>query len=139
MTLEECYKAMDGDYAEVLSRLENEDTIKKVMLMFLTDDSFDKLYTSMMEKRYDDAYADAIGVKGITGNMGFGGLYRCICDIVEALKIRKSMFARCTDEDLNNLMLRAKKNYDKTIAAISEFKKENTVKKRKSKQRRDNN
>lgn len=121
MTLDECYEAMGGDYSEVLERLRSEELIKRVIIMYLTDDSFDKLCSSLSERRYDEAYADAIAVKGVSGNMGFGGLYRAVSDVIEALKIRNFAFARCTDEDLDYLLCTAKDNYNKTIAAIKAF------------------
>lgn len=129
--MDECYEAMGGDYSEVLERLCSKELIKRVMIMYLTDDSFDKLCSSLSEKRYDDAYADAIAVKGVSGNMGFSGLYKAASDIVEALKIRNFAFARCTDEDFENLLCMAKENYNKTIAAIKVFNEENTAKKEK--------
>ena len=139
MTLDECYEAMGGDYSEVLERLRSEELIKRVMIMYLTDDSFDKLCSSLGEKRYDGAYADAIAVKGVSGNMGFSGLYKAVSDIVEALKIRNFAFARCTDEDLENLLSTAKDNYNKTIAAIKTFNYENADKKAKRDTKHKNN
>ena len=40
MTIQECYHALEGDYAEVLSRLYREELVKKFTAMFLSDKSF---------------------------------------------------------------------------------------------------
>ena len=46
MTIQECYKAIGGNYEDVLRRLPNEALIRKFTLKFLEDQSYCLLYTS---------------------------------------------------------------------------------------------
>ena len=50
MTIQECYHALEGDYAEVLSRLYREELVKKFTAMFLSDKSFKLLEDSMVTR-----------------------------------------------------------------------------------------
>ena len=43
MNLEECYEAMDSDYDDVMRRLGSETLVRKFVLKFLDDTSFQGL------------------------------------------------------------------------------------------------
>ncbi len=43
MTLEECYVALEGSYADAISRLRSEKLVRKFALKFLNDGSYQLL------------------------------------------------------------------------------------------------
>ena len=47
MTLQDCYDALGGDYADVSARLHSERLVQKFVLKYLDDRSFDLLCTSI--------------------------------------------------------------------------------------------
>ena len=72
MSLESCYSAMEGDYQTVYARLsKNERIIKKFVLKFLEDGSYDLLVRSLEEKNYREAFRAAHTMKGICQNLSF--------------------------------------------------------------------
>ena len=47
MTIQECYKAIGGNYEDVLRRLHNEALIQKFTLKFLEDPSYLKMLSAV--------------------------------------------------------------------------------------------
>lgn len=94
MTVEACYKMLEGDFEEVMSRLKNEERVKKFALKFLNDESF-KMLTECMEKHdIDEAFRAAHTIKGICQNLGFTKLYNSSVQITEALRVKDEEEAR---------------------------------------------
>ena len=56
MTLQECYAALDGDFAGVSGRLPSEKFIQKYVLKFLDDGSYELLLRSMEEENWEEAF-----------------------------------------------------------------------------------
>lgn len=56
MTLQECYSAMDGDYADVSVRLRSDRLVQKFVLKFLEDKSYDLFCSAMAEQNYEEAF-----------------------------------------------------------------------------------
>ena len=50
MELRDCYAEFGGDYKEVLSRLQREQTVQKFVLKFLDDKSFSSLETALQNR-----------------------------------------------------------------------------------------
>lgn len=75
MTIEECYKEMGADYAEVLKRLYSEAMIRKFVLLFLKDDSFQNLEEGLAKQDVKEAFRAAHTLKGVCQNLGFSNLY----------------------------------------------------------------
>lgn len=86
MTLEECYAALGGDYAEVMGRLRSEKLVQKFVLKFLNDPSYDLLQRSWAAQDYDEAFRAAHTIKGVCQNLGFTLLYRSSAALCEALR-----------------------------------------------------
>ena len=55
MELRDCYAEFGGDYKEVLSRLQREQTVQKFVLKFLDDKSFSSLETALQNRNYEEA------------------------------------------------------------------------------------
>ena len=54
MNLRECYMKLDGNYDEVVQRLQNEYIVEKFMFKFLKDKSFNFLKISIQNENYED-------------------------------------------------------------------------------------
>ena len=81
MTIEQCYQAMGGDYAQMLRRTQGAHRVRKYLEMFLQDDSFDQLCRILERGDREEAYQAAITLKGVSGNLSFTRL----CDAASAL------------------------------------------------------
>lgn len=87
MSLETCYQALEGDYETVYNRLnKNERIVKKFVLKFLDDSSYDLLEKSIKEENYREAFRAAHTIKGICQNLSFTRLFTSIDVLAEALR-----------------------------------------------------
>ncbi len=86
MTLQECYAAMGGNYADVSSRLPSERLIRKFVLKFLDDPSYELLCKAMEEKNYEEAFRAAHTIKGVCQNLSFTRLLGSSSALSEALR-----------------------------------------------------
>ena len=62
MTMQECYKAIGGNYEAVLGRLHSEALIQRFTLKFLEDQSYLQLKQAL-EIKYEDAFRSAHTLK----------------------------------------------------------------------------
>ncbi len=88
MDLKECFDAFGGNYNEVMGRLLTEERVKKFLLMFLKDTSFNDLEAAMENKDYDSAFRAAHTLKGICANLGIEKLGNAASEITEALRAK---------------------------------------------------
>ncbi len=86
MTLQDCYAAMGGDYADVSARLRSDRLIRKFILKYPDDPSFDLLCSAMAEKDYEEAFRAAHTIKGVCQNLGFTGLLESSSRLSDALR-----------------------------------------------------
>ena len=75
MTMQECYKAIGGNYEAVLGCLHSEALIQKFTLKFLEDQSYLQLKQALENKNYEDAFRSAHTLKGVCQNLSFDRLY----------------------------------------------------------------
>lgn len=86
MTLQQCYAALGGDYEEVLGRLRSEGLIRKFVIKFLDDPSYDLLRSSMEAENWEEAFRGAHTIKGVCQNLSFTTLYHSSAQLCEALR-----------------------------------------------------
>ena len=86
MTLQECYAAMGGDYADVIGRLRSERLVQKFVLKFLDDESYDLLCRSLAAQNYEDAFRAAHTIKGVCQNLSLTTLADSSSALTEALR-----------------------------------------------------
>ena len=86
MSLKECYLAIGGDYEDAIGRLYSEKLVKKFVLKFLHDPSFELLERSLQEKNYEEAFRASHTIKGICQNLSFTRLQRSSSALTEALR-----------------------------------------------------
>lgn len=114
MTVKECYEAIDGNYEEVISRLRSDDRVKKFVLKFLDDGSYQLLCDALNEKNYDEAFRAAHTIKGICQNLGFNKLYESSASLTEKLRNKEI-------EDIDKYVEIVQKDYETTIKGIREL------------------
>ena len=86
MTLQECYTALGGNYADVSARLRSDRLVQKFILKYLDDPSFDLLCTAMAEKNYEEAFRAAHTIKGMCQNLSFTRLLDSSSRLSDALR-----------------------------------------------------
>lgn len=111
MNLKECYGLMNGDYDGVMSRLVKEERVKKFVLKFLDDTSYQLLCTSLQEHQYDEAFRAVHTIKGICQNLGFTQLYHSSNELTE--KLRNQDYT-----NLDDFVEKVKRDYNEVVLAI---------------------
>ena len=106
---------MEGDYQTVYNRLnKNERIVKKFVLKFLEDPSYELLEKSLKEKDYKEAFRAAHTIKGICQNLSFTRLYTSINLLAEALRSETAV----DTESLPELVQAVEKDYQVTVDAV---------------------
>lgn len=119
MTLQECYAAMGGNYEEVLGRLRSERLIRKFVLKFLEDESYNLLCTSLEAGNYEDAFRGAHTIKGVCQNLSMTKLQTSSTALADALR------GGVWKDEAAELVERVKADYQETTAAIRAFQEAN--------------
>lgn len=114
MTLQECYAALDGNYAEVCSRLRSDRLIQKFVLKFLDDKSYELLCNSMEEKNYEEAFRAAHTIKGVCQNLAFTRLLDSSSRLSDALR-------NGWTPEADTIVEQVKEDYRLTAEVIQEF------------------
>ena len=116
MTIQECYKAIGGNYEDVLGRLNNEALIRKFALMFLEDSSYMQLKQAMADKNYEEAFRSAHTLKGVCQNLSFDRLYEVSHNLTELLRDRTG-----EQPGIPEAMEKVTKEYEATIEEIKKL------------------
>ena len=90
MTIEECYKNVGADYADVIRRLGSEETARYFALKFLNDGTFSQVESALNAGDGETAFRAAHTLKGIALNLGFDSLYKADFDLTEKLRGRST-------------------------------------------------
>lgn len=86
MTVRECYESVGSDYENVLSRLGNENMVKRFAIKFLKDPNFDELTDALQKKDGERAFRAVHTLKGVCLNLGFDRLYEVSAALTEDLR-----------------------------------------------------
>lgn len=112
MDLKECFNTFGGDYNDVIVRLMTEERVKKFLLMFLKDTSFNELESAMECKDYDSAFRAAHTLKGVCANLSIEKLEKVSSEITEALRAKDN-------DTADKLFPQVSQCYRTTIDAIN--------------------
>lgn len=86
MTIEKFYAEIGGDFEGVVERLRKKERIRKFVLQFPDDQSFERLVCSLKEEKDEEAFRAAHTLKGLCLNFGFTALGKIVCAATEALR-----------------------------------------------------
>ena len=111
MGLKECYLAIGGNYEDAIGRLYSEKLVKKFVLKFLKDPSYELLQSSLKEGNYEEAFRASHTIKGICQNLSFTRLQASSSALTEALRSGGT-------PEVPDLVQQVAADYQETAAAI---------------------
>ena len=114
MTIQECYNAMGGDYAQIESRLPSAGLIKKFITKFLDDSSFSELCKAMKEGQREQAFRASHTLKGVSANLSFSRLLSSVMELTELLRPETDTIP----EEAVLLLEEVRKDYELTVSSI---------------------
>ena len=117
MTLQDCYAALGGNYADVSARLHSDRLVQKFLLKYLDDPSFQQLCTAMEEKDYELAFRAAHTIMGVCQNLSFTQLLDSSSQLSDALR-------HGWPPEADPLLERVKADQMTVTAAIQSFREE---------------
>ncbi len=108
MNVKEFYEQVGANYNDVLTRLNNEALIGKIIKKFDEDPSFNELEHALEDGDIDLAFRAAHTLKGICLNLGFDQMSKDAIDITEILRAgkldgTKELFDKLKDSYLNTI------------------------------------
>lgn len=86
MGLQELYTEIEGNYKDIMERLVTETRVRKFVLLFLEDDSYENFLKAMEEENVSEAFRAIHTLKGVCLNLGFQGMYPVVSDMTELLR-----------------------------------------------------
>ena len=112
MNLEECYEAKDSDYDDVMRRLGSETLVRKFVLKFLDDTSFQGLKEGLENQDAELVFRSAHTLKGVFMNLGFTKLFEVSSALTEELRDKE------IKENTTEMFEEVEREYTRTIEAI---------------------
>lgn len=109
--IKEMYEKIGGDYTQAISRMQNDERIKKYLGFFLMDESYTQLEDGITTKNCEEAFRGAHTLKGVCQNMAFTELSIVVSEITEELRANNF-------EKAKEMFLEVKKEYERVINAI---------------------
>lgn len=85
MTTRDVYEGI-GDYDRMITCISKEESIRKFLRMFLTDENFDILESAMAANDVHRAFMGAHTLKGVCQNLCLTSLYEIDYIVTEALR-----------------------------------------------------
>ena len=86
ITEKEFYEKIGGNYDEALGRLMRDSLIRKFVLKFPADQNFAALKAAVEAERWDDAFAYAHTLKGVSMNLAFARLSEAMVTLTDLLR-----------------------------------------------------
>lgn len=114
MTIMECYRALGGNYDDVIARLRSERLVRKFVLKFPADGSYELLLHSLEQENLQEAFRAAHTIKGMCQNLGFTALEKSSAALTEALRAGDVAAAK-------TLLPAVSTDYGNTVRAIAQF------------------
>lgn len=117
MTMEQCYQALGGNYAEVSNRLPSARLVVKFLGKFLEDPSYEALCAQLQAGNRLEAFRAAHTLKGVCANLSLGRLLQSVTELTELLRPETDTIP----EAAQTLMEAVRSDYQLTTAAIRAY------------------
>lgn len=117
MTMQECYREMGGDYADVSARLSKPGLIERFVGLFLEDKSFAELCRQMEAGSCREAFRAAHTLEGVCSNLGFARLLNSTARLTAELREESEEIP----ETALALLEEVRRDYRDTTAAIQRY------------------
>ena len=114
MTLQEFYDRIGGDYKATISRLPSEALIKKFVLKYPGDPSFNQLKDALAAQDWELAFRASHTLKGVAANLSFTKLRASASALTELLRAP----ADTIPPEAASTMEAVTRDYEATVAAI---------------------
>lgn len=114
MTLESFYDTIGGDYKKTVERLYNEKLLRKFVLKYRQDDTFNQLSAARESQDWESAFRAAHTLKGVALNLGFTQLNVSASALTEHLRGNKPL----TNDSLYQAV---KRDHELIINSIDEL------------------
>lgn len=113
MNLKEFFQTVGGDYDTVSTRLPLDSMIKKFLLKFPADPSFNELTRSFKEDDVKGGFLAAHTLKGTSANLGLDALAQAASDLTEQLRNADTLpdisYFNAVESEYNNAILQISK------------------------------
>ncbi len=116
METRKLYEGLGENYDEVLSRFGTDLMVGRFALRFLEDPSFDSLTKGLDDNDAEKAFRGAHTLKGLCATLGFDQLSEKASALTESLR------PRVIADEADPLYAATKKEYERVIAALKDFK-----------------
>ena len=117
MTIQECYRQLDGDFTQVEKELESADLVKRFLRKFLDDGSFSELRIAMAGDNRGKAFRAAHTLKGVSGSLSLTRLHSSASQLAELLRAESETIPAGAEL----LFEEVKKDYELTASVIRAF------------------
>lgn len=117
MTIQECYKELGGDFAQMQERLCSDTLIRRFIAKFPNDDSYSKLCRAVEEGRPEEAFRAAHTLKGVSANLSFTRLLTSVEKLTKLLRSASDTIP----EGTALLLEEVSRDYTLTVTAIRSF------------------
>lgn len=114
MTLQEFYARIGGNYEDTLRRLPSEALVRKFVLKYPGDPSFEQLKAALAAQDWETAFRASHTLKGVAQNLGMDHLYKVSSALCEGVRGPKPL----TDASLWPPVEEA---HQQVLAAIAEL------------------
>lgn len=114
ITLREFYERTGGNYEDTLRRLPAESMVKRFLLKYPDDSSFDELIKAVSTKNWELGFRAAHTLKGVAQNLGMDSIFEPASVLCEQMRGNKPM----TDFELLETLKMAQEN---VLSAIKEL------------------
>ena len=86
MTIQECYRQLDGDFSQAEKMLLSEKLVERFLAKFPDDGSFSNLCAAMESGDCDRAFRAAHTLKGVCGSLSLERLFSSASRLTELLR-----------------------------------------------------
>lgn len=117
MTIQDCYREIGGDLAQLERRLPSAGLIKKFITKFLDDDSYANLNSAMQAGNREKAFRAAHTLKGVSANLCLGKLLDSTSRLTELLRPESDVISDAAAA----LFAEVSRDYQLTTDAIRAF------------------
>lgn len=115
MTLRDIYQQIQGDYDSVISRLRDEERVKKYLVKFVNNKMDTLIHNALAENDFETAFREAHNLKGVCANLNLDALQKSASDLTEALR------GRNPEGDISALVDAMQRDYDMTVGVLQEL------------------
>lgn len=119
MTEKEFYEISGGDYEDAKKRLMSDALIRKFLLKFPLDRSFEELKKAMEENDVDAAFSAAHTLKGVALNLSLSSFAKDVSSLTDFLRPQNR--ASYDRKEAEKLLSETENGYNGIVKLISEL------------------